>query len=220
MDRDIIRPKRERIQDEDLPNYAARVATMRSAIKRDGLMLALYTGLRHDDVRTMRFEQVDFDDETVHLPNPKNGPGAAFTIPLSKTPLAILRRRKDDNAKDLGRDDEGWCFPGINLKDMVGPVAELRQAGNGDQRFPVEDVHSLRRTWESIANDEGISELDQHVLSNHSFGAHNVNATYISQHIDHLAKCAAKIDDGITRRIKGTTTPTRKKKQRHLRAVA
>jgi integrase len=64
VDRDVIRPKRERIQDEDLPDYAARVATMRSAIKRDGLMLALYTGLRHDDVRTMRFDQVDFDDET------------------------------------------------------------------------------------------------------------------------------------------------------------
>ncbi|HEX2692242.1 MAG TPA: hypothetical protein VHN14_36785 [Kofleriaceae bacterium] len=58
-------------------------------IKRDGLMLALYTGLRHDDVRTMRFDEVDLDDETVHLPNPKGGPGAAFTVPLSKTPLAI-----------------------------------------------------------------------------------------------------------------------------------
>jgi len=28
----------------------------------------------------MRFDQVDFEDETVHLPNPKGGPGAAFTI--------------------------------------------------------------------------------------------------------------------------------------------
>lgn len=54
VDRDIIRPKREHIQDEDLPDYAARVATMRSAIERDGLMLALYTGLGHYDVRTMR----------------------------------------------------------------------------------------------------------------------------------------------------------------------
>jgi hypothetical protein len=46
VDRDVIRPKRERIQDEDLPDYEARddahVATMRSAIKRDGLMLALH----------------------------------------------------------------------------------------------------------------------------------------------------------------------------------
>ena len=65
-------------------------------------------------------------------------------------------------------------------------------------RFPVEDVHSLRRTWESIANDEGITELDQHVLSNHSFGSHNVNATYISQHIDHLATCGRC--EALTRR--------------------
>jgi integrase len=101
VDRDIIRPKRERIQDEDLPDYASRVATMRSAIKRDGLMLALYTGLRHDDVRTMRFDQVDFDDETVHLPNPKGGPGAAFTIPLSKTPPPL------DPAPPQGRQHEG-----------------------------------------------------------------------------------------------------------------
>jgi integrase len=94
VDRDVIRPSRERVQDEELPGYAARVATMRSPIKRDGLMLALYTGLRNEDIRTMRFDQVDFDDETVHLPNPKGGPDAAFTIPLSKTPLAILRRRQ------------------------------------------------------------------------------------------------------------------------------
>lgn len=217
VDRDIIRPSRERIQDEDLPDYVARVATMRSPIKRDGLMLALHTGLRSEDVRTMRIDQIDFDDETLHLPNPKGGPGAAFTIPLSKTPLEILRRREKDNAKDLGRADGGWMFPGINVKGEVGPIADLRQADKNDVRFPPEDVHSLRRTWESIANDEGISELDQHVLSNHSFGAHNVNATYISQHIDHLARCANTIDAGIRRRIK--SPPPRKRKQRHLRSV-
>jgi len=37
VDKDTIRPKRERILDEDLPDYAARVATMRSPIKRAGL---------------------------------------------------------------------------------------------------------------------------------------------------------------------------------------
>lgn len=56
------------------------------------------------------------------------------------------------------------------------------------------------------------------MLSNHSLGAHNVNATYISQHIENLAKCADKIDAGITRRIKNPQP--RKRKQRQLRAVA
>src|SRR5262249_54715930 len=113
VDKDTIKPKRERVADEDLKDYAARVATMRSAIKRDGLMMALYTGLRNEDVRTMRFDNVDWDAQTLHLPNPKGGEGAAFTLPLSATPFAILQRRQRDNAKDLGRADEGWCFPGI-----------------------------------------------------------------------------------------------------------
>jgi hypothetical protein len=38
-----------------------------------------------------------------------------------------------------------------------------------------------------------------------------------SQHIDHLATCAEKIDAGITRRIQGTHSVKRKAKR--LRAV-
>jgi integrase len=222
VDRDTIKPKRERIQDEDLKSYAARVETMRSPIKRDGLMMALFTGLRNEDVRTMRFENVDWDAETLDLPNPKGGENAAFTIPLSATPLAILRRRQKQNLEGLGKPDEGWCFPGIDQEGKVGPISDLRQSSRKKGgRFPVEDVHSLRRTWESIANDEGISELDQHVLSNHSFGSHNVNATYISQHIDHLSACADKIDKGIARRIKQGPEGTAKKRRRgNMRLVA
>lgn len=221
VDKDTLKPKRERIADEDLPDYAGRVATMRSPIRRDGLMLALYTGLRNEDIRTMRFEHIDWDAATLHLPDPKGGEGAAFTIPLSKTPLALLERRQRDNTADLGAPDEGWCFPGLDQEGKVGPISDLRQRDRDtNARFPVEDVHSLRRTWESIANDEGISELDQHVLSNHSFGTHNVNATYISQHIDHLAACADKIDAGITRRIKGAPGGKRKARRGHLRSVA
>jgi integrase len=188
-------------------------------------MVALYTGLRHEDVRTLRFEFVDWDERTLHLPDPKGGEAKAFTIPLSSTPFAILERRRKDNPTDLGDSDDGWCFPALDQEGIVAAITDLRQAttvrdkeGNRrtDGRFPIEDVHTLRRTWESIANDEGITELDQHVLSNHSFGSHNVNATYISQHIDHLAACAEKIDAGITRRINGTPV----KRRGRLRAVA
>ena len=209
VDRDVLRPKRERIADEDLPGYAARVAKMRSAIRRDGLMLALYTGLRSEDVRTIRWEHVDLDANTLVLADPKGGPAAAFTIPLSATPIEILKRRQRDNARDLGASDGGYVFPALDNEGDVGPLGDLREQLHGKGRhgpktgrFPAESPHVLRRTWESIANDEGISELDSHVLSNHSFGSRNVNQTYISQHIDHLAECAAKIDAGITARIK------------------
>lgn len=211
VDKDELKEKRVRIADEDLPDYAARVATMKNPIGRDGLMLALYTGLRHEDVRTIRWEHVDLDEHTLRLPDPKGGEDAAFTIPLSATPLEILKRRRDSNARDFGANDDGWAFPGFDREGNVTAISDLRQQVTADpekktkhSRFPAEDVHTLRRTWESIAHDEGVTELDQHVLSNHSFGSHNVNATYISQHLDHLAACADKIDAGITHRIEGT----------------
>lgn len=223
VDKDVLKPKRERIAEGGLPNWAARVTTMRNPIQRDGLMLALYTGLRSEDVRSIRFEHVDWDEQTLHLPDPKGGEGAAFTIPLSATPYAILKRRKADNSRDLGGNHGGWAFPAYSNDGDVGPIGDLRQqihTETGHARFPVEDVHTLRRTWESIAHEEGISELDQHVLSNHSFGSHNVNATYIAQHLEHLAACAEKIDAGIARRIKGTPSTTKRKKRgEHLTAV-
>jgi integrase len=80
VDKDHYVPKRERI--EDLPDWAKRVATMRSPIRRDGLMFTLYTALRHEDVRSVRFDDVDFEASTLRLPDPKGGPDAAFTIPL------------------------------------------------------------------------------------------------------------------------------------------
>jgi integrase len=225
-----------------MPAWAARVATMPNPIQRDGLMLALFTGLRSEDVRTVRWEHVDLKERTLRLPDPKGGAGAAFTIPLSTTPLAILRRRKRDNAKGttdaeklvaLRGGDHGWAFPGVTADGEVIAISDLRQQIKGDPdegvkhgRFPAEDVHTLRRTWESIAHEEDVSELDQHVLSNHSFGSHNVNATYISQHLDHLGRCAAKIDAGITRRLKpapstkGKAPKQRAPRGRHLHSVA
>lgn len=231
VDKDVLKPKRERILDEKLPDWAARVATMRNPIQRDGLTLALYTGLRSEDVRTIRWEHVDLDERTLRLPDPKGGEGAAFTIPLSPTALGILKRRQRDNAQGASvyerlvaqaGGDGGWAFPSLDSDGRVVAIGDLRQQTHGEKhgRFPAEDVHTLRRTWESIAHEEGISELDQHVLSNHSFASHNVNATYIAQHIDHLAACAKRIDEGITRRLKPGTSPRARGRRGQLRAVA
>jgi len=230
VDRDKIKEKRERLV--DLADWATRVGTMANAVQRDGLMLALYTGLRSEDVRTVRFENVDWKARTLRLPDPKGGEDAAFSIPLSPTAFEILKRRKHDNARSElfspHGGDNGWAFPalvvgedkasGQNAKGGVGPISDLRQqvsTASGYARFPREDVHTLRRTYLSIAQEVGVSELDQHVLSNHSFGSRNVNETYVAQSASHLAEVAAKIDAAITRQIEaGSATRSKKNKRR------
>ena len=38
--------------------------------------------------------------------------------------------------KDLGPDDEGWCFPGINVKGVVGPIASWARQATAISAFP------------------------------------------------------------------------------------
>jgi integrase len=229
VDKDTLKPKRERLP--DAPDWYARVMALRSPIRRDGLLLAVYTGLRHEDVREIRWEHVDLDEGTLVRPDPKGGESAAFTLPITKRVDEILRRRKDDNARDLGKADAGYVFPAIANDGEVGPISDLREqvatvvVVDDEKRYekhriPAEDVHSCRREWESVAQEIGISELDQHVLSNHSYGSRNVNQTYIAQHFDYLATCAQKIDDAMHLNLTTATTPKKKKTRPKLRSVS
>lgn len=207
VDRDeLLKGTRKRVT--DLADWYRRVQTMRSPIQRDGLVFALYTGLRHEDVRSVRFEHVDEQASTLRLPNPKGGPGAAFTIPLPRTCLEIIQRRRRDNPHDLARDnDGGWVFPGLDTDGDVGPIADLRQqiyTEDGNKtRFPAEDVHTLRRTYLSVADEIKVPELVQHVLSNHAYGSKNVNATYITHHMDVLVKYQNTIEAAIKAAVEG-----------------
>lgn len=212
----------------DLADWYARVQTMKNPIQRDGLVFALYTGLRHEDVRTVRFDNVDEDEGTLRLPNPKGGPDAAFSIPLPATCLEIIERRRSDNAKDLARPaGKEWVFPGLDSEGNVTAIGDLRQQAHekiDDERtkhtrFPAEDVHTLRRTYTSVAQDAGVSKLDQQVLTNHTFGSRDVHDSYISQHLDTLRRSQATIEAAIKARIDGTVKPTRKAKAK-LRAVS
>lgn len=220
--RDRLKPKRERIETLDLPDWYRRVMSMRNPIQRDGLITALFTGLRHEDVRTVRFENVDSREKTLSLPNPKGGEDRAFKIPLPKTCLEIIERRRVENAASplFPSGDRGYVFPGLNQEGEVGPIADLRQQvheGKTHVRFPAEDVHTLRRTYESVAQECGISEIDMHVLTNHSFASHNVNATYIKQSMAHLTNCQVRIEAALWARLKPRAKRVAKPSMRRAR---
>jgi len=191
----------------DLADWYARVQTMRNPIQRDGLTFALFTGLRSEDVRTVRFEHVDFDARTLRLPDPKGGADRAFTIPLPERCVQILERRRKDNRRELGRDDgdHGWAFPAVGAKGEVGAIGDLREQrheGGKHWRFPLEDVHTLRRTYTSVAQAAGVSDLDQRVLTNHKFASGDVHEGYVAQHLDHLTSCQEKIAAALEERLK------------------
>ncbi len=80
-------------------NY--RVGT-RQAYLRPVFLLALETAMRQGELLSLRWEHIDLDAQTAHLPTTKNG--EPRTVPLSRQAVAILRTLQgDDTAPPSGR---------------------------------------------------------------------------------------------------------------------
>ena len=126
--------------------YPAAVAALR--------LIAL-TGLRREEVCGLQWMEIDENGQCLRLEGSKTGRSVR---PISKASLTLLR--------SLPRVSERWVFPNITdtgSADLKKPIAFLfNSAGLKDARS-----HDLRRTFASVAADEGygdstISELLGH----------------------------------------------------------
>jgi integrase len=214
-------PSRERISSDDLPGWYAKVQGL-SPVRRHLQLFCLFTGMRSEAARSVRWEHVNLSKKTIrigdaevpahalYVAKPKGGESRAFVLPLPKTLIEILIERQRGN-KDLfgpyGGDD-GYAFPCVSRSAPfhVKPLSEPKEfrfdeVGRRVSHLP--GLHTLRRTYLSVATEAGVTELDRHVLANHAYGRANVNATYVAQHFDHLAGEQAKIEAALWQRIKG-----------------
>ena len=114
--------------------------------------------------------------------------------------LLVTEKREKDGVLPGG--DDGWVFASLarNQKE-VQPIAEPKEYRRDPETKKkvsiLPGLHTLRRTYLSVATEAGVSEIDRHVLVNHAFGRQNVNATYIEQAFDHLAQCQTKIERAL-----------------------
>lgn len=201
-------PKRERIDDADLPAWWAKVQEL-SEVRRDLRIFCLFTGMRSEAARHVRWEHLDEEKGSLLIPKPKGGEAKAFTLPLPRTIIAMLAKRRQSNARELQPfgGDGGWCFPSLSRAApfVVQPIAEAKEyrrdpiSGGKVKQLP--GLHVCRRTYLSVATEAGIGELDRHVLANHAYGRQSVNATYIEQAWEHLAKCQTKIEAALLERL-------------------
>lgn len=183
----------------DLPVWAARVNAIANPVRRDLQWFILLTGLRSEDARTVRWEDVDFDAGTLHRPRPKGGEKRAFTLSLSAAALDILRRRAEGNEAALGAGDGGWAFP---TRDMSGGITHVREPkeletyeddrGRKRRRVCLPSPHVLRHTFASAASDAGVSFPVIQALLNH-VSQHTVTERYTRPGEDALREAADRI---------------------------
>ena len=116
----------------------------------DYLLLLLFTGLRRNEAATLRFDDIDFVDRTLTIPDTKNG--EPLTLPLSDFLVELLERRAR-NATG------GYVFPGTGKEGhLVEPKRHVQRvvAASGVPFM----LHDLRRTFAYLAYKKGMRIAD------------------------------------------------------------
>lgn len=115
------------------------------------LKLLLFTGCRLNEILTMRWEYINFDQSVINLPDSKTGPRTVYASPAA---LGILReiernpRRPLDNPYVIyGR------YPGKHMQDLQHYWKFYRDRAGLDKVR----IHDLRHSFASFAINDGVS---------------------------------------------------------------
>ncbi len=141
----------------------------------DFLTFVLFTGLRFNEAASLRWEQIDSQDHTLFLPNPKNG--QPFTLPLSDFLITLLEERKLLAVND-------FVFP--NREGTGHLVDPRKQMAQVTAETGIEfKVHDLRRTFITVAESLDISPYALKRLVNHKV-SNDVTDGYIISDVERL----------------------------------
>jgi integrase len=138
---------------------------VKNPVRADLVRVLILTGLRSLDGRSIVWSDIaglDTDAPTLHRPNPKGGPRAAFTIPISRAVADIFRRRRDENA--VVYPGSQFVFPTVGRDAKVTHVHNCEEdALRGFGYTP----HIARHTFASACAEAGLDVLATKALLNH-----------------------------------------------------
>lgn len=156
----------------EIPGWLAALLKVSNPIRREFHLFSLLSGSRPDALRRVRIEHIDFRQRILHFPTPKGGAKKAFDIPLSRPMMRSIIRTMRVGRALYQEHAEFWLYP-ANSKD--GHLVEYWE----NREFLPQWGNDLRQTYRTVAQAAGLSEIDIHLLMNHSLPG--VNAGYITR---------------------------------------
>jgi integrase len=191
----------------DLPRWFTEAGRLRHPIRREFHLFLLLSGSRPGALMEAKLEHLHVEKRLLHIPTPKGGPKKAFDIPLSRPMIRCLVRAMRASRILHPQEARTWIFAadsGVgHLVEHDEPRSRLFKWGN-----------DLRQSFRTLGQACGLSEIDMHLLMNHSIPG--VNAGYITRAkllSDHLLTAQERlskfiIDMGRARR-RGEPPPER-----------
>ena len=167
-------------------------ARNRSMLISTIVRIALTTGMRRDEIRTLRWQQIDFVAKTVRVGLSKTEAGRGRVIELGPRLLAILEGHAAWHASRFGLQQPDWyLFPFSNRSrpiDPTRPILSFKKAWDSVRKTA--DVqcrfHDLRHTVCTKMAEAGIPEATMLAIMGHMSRA-------MLERYSHIRK-AAKIE--------------------------
>lgn len=220
--------RRTLIKNSDLPAWYKAVIGLDNPIMRDYLLFVLFTGLRRQEAATLKWKQVDFQENCFTITDTKNK--EPHTLPLSDFLHKLLSDRKEGLKTELAEAKAALSIndkPTLRQEQMAYSrvaLAESRLAspyvfpGEGKTGFIVEpkraidtvtaatgitfSCHDLRRTFATLAESLDLSGYTVKALLNHKQQTGDVTGGYIIMNVDRLREPMQKITNALQERIK------------------
>lgn len=156
----------------DLPAWFEQAALIPNPVRREFQLLTLLSGSRPEALKNVRVEDLDLRNRIMHIRLPKGGADKAFDVPLSRAMLESIFRLRRLGPVIYPESGREWLFPSDAACGHMTEHKEKREAlshyGN-----------DLRQTYRTIGQPAEVSEVDMHLLMNHSLPG--VNAGYITR---------------------------------------
>jgi len=179
--------RRTIIKTVDLPKWFKAVQGLENKTVRDYLIFTLLTGSRKREGLTLETEQVDLQNKTYTVLDPKNR--QPVTLPLPKYLYGVLKKRIEKQGESK------YVFPGDGPKGhFTEPKRQITKIIEGSKvRFT---LHDLRRGFITTADALDLSVFAIKQLVNHSTGQ-DTTAGYVISNVERLREPMQKIENRL-----------------------
>jgi integrase len=171
----------------DIGDWFRELRALQNPLRREFHLLVLLSGSRPTALKRVRIEHIDLRQRLLHIPRPKGGEEKAFDIPLSRPMIRCIIRTIRLGRIVYPENANVWLFPADSEN---GHLVEHKEERDVLSKWGNE----LRQSYRTLGQSAGVSELDIHLLMNHSLPG--VNAGYITRDKllrDHLRKQQERI---------------------------
>lgn len=185
------------IQDDELAAWYAAVSKLDKSTIRDYMLLCLFTGLRRGEASRLKWSSVRLTGPrpVLKISAEDTKTGMPHELPLSDVVLEILKRR--DKVRKI---DNPFVFPGEKPGSCI--VEPKRAIAKVVEESGVDfSMHTLRRTFGTIAGRLDIAHYKHKMLMNHSMKTEVTGDHYVKLSVEDLREPMQQICNYIRKAI-------------------